>query len=163
MTTVGRAAAFALLFAAAPAAVRAAAPDQDATAQARRLEGAWRVQITLRNCQTGDAVGAPFLSLVTFARGGAVVGATARTSPALLAPFYGTWGLTGSHTYRSVAQAFLFNPAGTWSGTQTLTQTIEIDQPDQYHVTATIEIDDPVGNIVSTGCATAIGHRLSLN
>jgi hypothetical protein len=139
-----------------------ATPAQASGPQDRALEGTWRVQITLRDCQTGNPLGVPFLSLVTYARGGTVTATTARVSPALLSPFYGVWAHTGGHTFASVAQAFLFNPAGAWTGTQTLRQAIDFGgSPDEYSVTATIEIANPVGTVVSTGCASADGTRMT--
>lgn len=139
-----------------------ATPAQASGPQDRTLEGTWRVQITLRDCQTGNPLGVPFLSLVTYARGGTVTAATARVSPALLSPFYGVWAHSGGHTFTSVAQAFLFNPAGVSTGTQTLRQAIEFGgSPDEYSVTATIEIANPVGTVVSTGCASAEGMRMT--
>jgi hypothetical protein len=120
------------------------------------------VQITLRDCQTGNPLGVPFLPLVTYARGGTVTAATARVSPALLSPFYGVWAYTGGHTFTSVAQAFLFNTAGASTGTQTLRQAIEFGAgPDEYSVTATIEIANSVGTVVSTGCASAESTRMT--
>jgi hypothetical protein len=137
------------------------APAQNSGSQDRTIEGTWRVQITLRDCQSGNPLGDPFVSLVTYARGGTVTAATARTSPALLGPFYGVWTHTGGHTFSSVAQAFLFNPAGAWTGTQTLRQWIEFgDSPDDYSVNATIEIANPAGTVVTGGCATAVGARM---
>jgi hypothetical protein len=140
---------------------RPAAQAQTADPQNRTLEGTWQVQIALRDCQTGDPLGTPFVSLVTYARGGTVTATTARVCPALLSPFFGVWTNTGAHTYSSVAQAFLFNPAGAWTGTQTLRQWIAFSSPDQYTVTATIEIANPAGTVVSSGCATAVGARMA--
>ena len=34
------------------------------------LEGTWHVQITIRNCQTGQPLRPPFGALATFSRGG---------------------------------------------------------------------------------------------
>jgi len=54
---------------------RAEKPENQAKSepQARKLEGTWRVRITLRDCGSGDPLpfpGNPFPALVTFARGG---------------------------------------------------------------------------------------------
>jgi hypothetical protein len=79
----------------------------------------------------------------------------------LRSPALGFWQHTGGHTSRAVSEAFLFNPAGAWIGTQRLTQAIEIgDDPDEFNANAAIEILDPGGNLVSTGCATALGRRM---
>ena len=46
--------------------------------EARKLEGTWRVRITLRDCGSGGPLpfpGNPFPALVTFARGGTLTSA----------------------------------------------------------------------------------------
>src|SRR5262245_44493923 len=114
--------------------VKGAEAQNESESQARKLEGTWRVLVTIRNCQTGDALGSPFRSLVAFARGGTRTEVTAGSSPALRSPALGTWQYTGGHTYSSVSEAYIFNPAGVWIGTQTLRQSIEIsDNPDVFN------------------------------
>src|SRR5262245_24735979 len=65
--------------------------------QARNLEGTWRVQVTIRNCHTGEALGNPFPALVTFARGGTRTETTAGVSPAMRSPALGFWQHTSGH------------------------------------------------------------------
>lgn len=128
--------------------------------QAGRLEGTWRVQVAIRNCQTGEALRS-FPALLTFAQGGTLTETTTGFAPAQRTPGHGFWRRTGGHTYRAVSEAFLFNPAGAWTGTQKLTQTIEIEgNSDEFNSNATIEIFDVNGSLTTTGCATAIGRRL---
>lgn len=127
--------------------------------QARKLEGTWRVQVTIRDCQTGGALRS-FPALLTFARGGTLTETTTGFPPARRTPGHGVWQHTGGHTYSAVSEAFLFNPAGVWTGTQRLTQAIEIgDDPDEFNSTATNEIFDTNGNLLVSGCATAVARR----
>jgi hypothetical protein len=127
--------------------------------QARKLEGTWRVQVTIRDCQSGAAL-RTFPALLTFAQGGTLTETTAGFPPALRTPGHGFWLQTGDHTYSAVSEAFLFNPIGGWTGTQRLTQAIEIgDDPDEITSTATNEIFDTNGNLLVTGCSTAVASR----
>jgi hypothetical protein len=128
--------------------------------QARKLEGTWRVQVTLRVCQTGAEI-RTFPALATFATGGTINASTAASSPARVTPDYGTWRHTGGHTFAALSEAFLFNPAGDWIGTQRVARAIEIgEDPDNLNVSVSTEIFDINGNLLATGCATAVGHRL---
>jgi len=131
-----------------------------ADSKARRLEGTWEVQVTLRNCQTGAALRtAP--AFLTFAQGGTLVETTAVFSSAQRSPGHGFWEHTGGKTFKAVSKAFIFNPDGTWAGTQTITQQIEIgDDPDVLNSNATTEIVAPNGAVILSGCATAVAHRL---
>ena len=54
------------------------------------LKGTWRLQVTVRNCQTGDAL-RTFPVLFTFATGGTLTVATAGQPPALTTPGLGVW------------------------------------------------------------------------
>jgi hypothetical protein len=142
-------------------AARAGEPDGRASAksQGRRLEGTWRVQVTLRDCGTGAEL-RTFPAMLTFAQGGALVETTTGFGPAARGPGHGFWRYTGGNTYTAVSEAFLFNPDGTWNGTQRLTQTIEIgDDRDELTATASNEIFNPDGSVRLTGCATAVAHR----
>jgi hypothetical protein len=126
---------------------------------ARKLEGTWRVQVTLQDCQTG-AVLRNFPALLTFAGGGTLTETTTAFPPSARTPGHGFWRRTGRRTYTAVSEAFLFNPAGTWTGTQRLTQAIEIgNDPDKLTSKATNEIFDINGNLLVTGCATAVAQR----
>ena len=60
------------------------------------LQGTWRVQVTVRDCQTGDAL-RTFPALFTFASGGTLTAATAGVPPALTTPNLGVWQHTNGH------------------------------------------------------------------
>jgi hypothetical protein len=143
------------------AAVPAHASQSEQGASGKGLEGTWRVEVTLRDCNTGAALAAPFRSLLTFARGGTLAETTAHISPALRTPGRGIWQQTGGSTFTSTFEAFLFSPAGVWTNTQRLTQTIEIgDDPNVWTANAHNEIFDTNDNLVMSGCSTAVGHRM---
>jgi hypothetical protein len=76
-------------------------------------------------------------------------------------PGHGFWNHTSGGSFHAVSEAFLFNPAGVWTGTQRITQAIEIgNDSDQLDSTASVEILDVLGNVTATGCATAIASRM---
>jgi hypothetical protein len=126
---------------------------------ARKLQGTWRVQVTLRNCQSGQVL-RTFPAMLTFAQGGTLTGTTTAFSPAVRSPDHGVWRHTGWHTYSASSEAFLFSPAGVWTSTQRITQAIEIaGGADEFTSNATVEFLDTNGTVTSTGCATAVGHR----
>jgi hypothetical protein len=128
--------------------------------EGKKLEGTWRVQVTARDCQTGAAV-RTFPALLTFADGGTLTGTTTAFPPALRGPDHGFWRKTGQRSYLAVTQAFLFNPAGAWTSTQQITQTIEIGHnPDEFTSSASTAFFDTNGNLTMTVCATAVGTRL---
>lgn len=124
------------------------------------LEGAWRLQVTVRDCQTGAALRA-FPALFTFAKGGTLAVTTAGQLPAVSTPGLGVWRHTGGHTYSAVSEAFVFSAAGAWTGTHRLTRAIEIgDDEDAFTDTVTLEIFSTTGDLVAGGCATSIASRL---
>jgi hypothetical protein len=135
--------------------------QKSSTSEPRKLEGTWRAQITIRNCQTGQALRNPFPALVTFARGGTLTSADSSFSPALRGPSHGVWRHVSGHIYSGLAEAFLYDLAGAWTGTQRITQTIEIgENPNEFEGRALAEIFDANGHLLATGCATLVGHRM---
>jgi hypothetical protein len=135
------------------------AQEGNSASQAGRLEGMWRVQVTVRDCQTG-AVQRTFPGLFAFAKGGILTYTTAGQPPAVATPGYGIWGHTGGHSYSAVTEAFIFNPAGSWIQTHRLTRVIELDKDaDEFTDTVKLEIFDTSGNLIVTGCATSVARR----
>ena len=152
--------------------VRAEAREaqEEPNSQGRRLEGTWRVQVTLRDCQTGVALRPPSPALLTFAKGGTLTETTTVFPPAVRSPGHGFWRHTGGQTYTAVSEAFIFNPSAqpafAWIGTQRLTQTIQIgDDPDELTSTASTIFFGPAGDPIpgfppALGCATAVARRM---
>jgi hypothetical protein len=135
-------------------------PDGQSRSHAKRLEGTWLTQVTIRDCHTGDVV-REFPALNTFAPGGTLIDTTAAVGPALRSPGHGVWAQTGRRRFRAFSLAFLFNPANLWTGTQTVTQAIEIgDDPDELTSTATSQIFDTNRNLLNTFCSTAVARRI---
>jgi hypothetical protein len=123
------------------------------------LEGTWRLQVTVRDCQTGQAL-RTFPAMFTFAQGGTATVTTAGQVPALSTTGLGVWRHTDGHTYSAVSEAFVFSPAGVWTQTHRLTRAIEIDNDAaQFTDTVALEIFDTNGNLIVTGCATSVASR----
>ena len=127
--------------------------------QAGRIEGTWRVQLTVRNCQTGEPLRS-FPTLFIFGQGGTLSITTAGLPPALSTPGVGVWGHTNGNTYSAVSEAFVFSPAGTWIQTHRLTRAIELSSDaNEFTDTVTLEIFDTNRNLIATGCGTSAGRR----
>src|SRR5262245_61239851 len=76
----------------------------------RSLAGTWRVQVTLRDCDTGAPLPLPpFAAMLTFAEGGTLTGTTSnplfRTGQR--SPDHGIWQRTGWRRYRAVSEAYI--------------------------------------------------------
>jgi hypothetical protein len=128
--------------------------------QAKEIQGAWALQVSAHDCQTGAPV-SNFQSVVTFAQGGTLTNVTTGGSPALRTTGLGTWEKAGGHEFTSVTVVFLFSPAGAWTATQRLANTFEIgNDPDELTGTTEANFYDTNGNLTATVCATVVGRRL---
>ncbi len=126
------------------------------------LKGTWVVTVTQQGCPNGPAIGMPFKSLLTFNEGGTMTETTANPAsfPAFRGPAHGVWSHTGHHTY-SADMLALITLNGALVKTQKISQTIEIgDDPDQFTTgQVSVQFFDPAGNLLVTGCASAVGQR----
>jgi hypothetical protein len=129
------------------------------TPEARQLEGTWTVTVTVVDCQSGNPLGNPFQSLLTFGRGGTLTETTANPMffPAERGPGHGYWNFK-HHSYNAVSTAFITS-SGVLAKTQTITQNIHMGNSDQLTSAATVQFFDPAGNVLASGCATAAGQR----
>lgn len=136
-------------------------PETERRARSGRLAGTWRVQITLRVCQTNVAIRPPFAAMATFATGGTMTTADSGFNPALRSAGHGVWQYGSGSEYSAVAEAFLYNAGGAWTGTQRLVQTIEL-APDgrTFEAKVASSVRDTTGNVLMSGCATSAGERL---
>ena len=134
-------------------------PVSGQNGKGRRIEGTWRLEVTLRNCQTGAAIGTS-PALHTFLAGGSMISNPA-VSPTLLSTGHGVWEHVGGRNFTNTIVLFRFNPDGTYAGTSRVTRNIELgENSDKLTPTDTAEAVDPNGNVIETRCATAVGRRL---
>src|SRR5260221_10870292 len=104
---------------------------QSSNSQATGIQGAWVLQVSAYDCQTGAPV-SNFQSLVTFAQGGTLTNVTTGGNPALRTTGLGTWAKAGGHEFTAVTMVFLFSPPGTWAATQRIANTFELGtNPDE--------------------------------
>jgi hypothetical protein len=137
-----------------------AAGQKSSNSQAKEIQGAWILQVSAHDCQTG-APASNFQSLVTFAQGGTLTNVTTGGNPALRTTGLGTWEKAGGHEFTAVTMVFLFSPAGVWTATQRLANTFEIgSNPDELTGTTEANFFDTNGNLTATVCATVVGRRL---
>jgi hypothetical protein len=140
---------------------QAASPDAGSpdTRDHNSLEGTWRAQLTVRDCQTG-AVLRTFPAMFAFAQGGTLTVTTAGQLPSQSTAGLGVWRHTDGRRYSAVSEAFLFSPAGVWTGTQRLTRVIEIDNDANAFTDAVgVQILDTNRKVIVTGCGTTVGRR----
>ena len=137
-----------------------------AAAQSDKLVGTWLVQIQLHKCATGADIGGPFISLLTFDRGGTMTEMTSNPNfyPAVRGPAHGVWKETGldgaNHTFTS-SQLALITTDGVLTEGQIVRQTITIgSDPNTFAApSATIEFYSPELKLLKAACATAKGAR----
>jgi hypothetical protein len=125
-----------------------------------QIEGTWKVQVTVRNCQNAAEI-RTFPAMLSFAAGGTLTGTSTVLPLAARGGDLGIWQFNGHSSYSAVSEAFLFN-GPTWFQTQRLTQSITLSQDaNSFTSDAKTEFFDTSGNSVSTGCATAVATRMT--
>ena len=135
---------------------QAASPDSAGNG----LEGTWRAQLTVRNCHQMGEVLRTFPAMFAFAKGGTLTVTTAGQLPSLSTAGLGVWSHADGHRYSAVSEAFLFSPAGVWTGTQRLTRAIEIDNDaDAFTDVVSLQILDTNRTVIVTGCGTSVARR----
>ena len=126
----------------------------------KKLEGSWDVQTTGCNCQTGVPMGATTPSMLTFNYGGTMQEFGTRNAPSLRGPGHGVWNQKSARNYTSAFQFFRFNADGTLAGRQIIRQEIELsDSGDEFTSSATVQILDAGGNVISSGCSSGVATR----
>jgi len=124
----------------------------------RGLEGAWRLQLTVRDCTTGQEL-RTFHAVFTFAKGGTATVITAGQPPSLATTGLGAWRHDQGHDYSVVTDAYVFSPAGVQ--THRLTRAIEVSNDgNTFTDKVALQILDPNDNVIGTGCATSAASRL---
>jgi hypothetical protein len=108
-------------------------------APADSLQGTWLASVTLPD-------GSNFLSLQTFMRGGDVL--EENSSPRILSLGHGAWVKTGDRQFTVEFVKFRFDAPATriFTGTSRITFKIQLDTPDSFHTTSTVQGFDAAGN-----------------
>ena len=125
-----------------------------------RLEGAWDVQVTLRNCQTGAEIRPAFASITTFMFGGTLIDSTSGMPQAVKTPGHGVWSHVGANLYRFRFKSFSFSPTGTFTGWTIITHEASMDPGgNSYESAGTAEFYNSDGVLVGTGCSSTTATR----
>ena len=141
-------------------AVGSAQEAEDSQGQAQRIVGVWDVAVTLRDCQTGNPVGA-VRARNMFIAGGTLTELNARGNPSLRNPSFGTWHVDGQGTYSAVFRYSRFDSAGTFTQTVKVARQIRLSRDaNAFAASAFVEVFDATDNLIQTGCATEAATRL---
>lgn len=125
------------------------------------LEGTWRLQVTVLNCDTGQQLRPTFPAVFTFAKGGTATVITAGQLPSLATPGLGVWQHTQGRNYTAVTDAFVFSAAGTFIQTHRLMRAIQVsDDGDSFTDQIALQIFDAADNPIATGCGTTVARRM---
>ena len=123
------------------------------------LVGVWLTQVTRRNCDTGEPIGATSQTQLTFAKGGTLL---ETIGPSIFrSPGNGIWKREHGWNEYSFAQRFMrFDAAGLFVGSGVVRAAITLDETgDHYTSTATNDVLDVNGNVIGSGCATSVSTR----
>ena len=136
--------------------------SETAEAQSERgLEGTWRAQLTVSDCQNPNVVLRTFPAKFSYAKGGTLTVTTAGQLPSLSTAGLGIWNHEYGRTYSAVSEAFIFSSAGVWTSTQRLMRVIVVTKDaKRYTDTVALEILDTNGNVIVTGCGTSVANRM---
>jgi hypothetical protein len=127
------------------------------THEAPRLEGVWKVSVTVRDCATGDVIRTP-RALNLFMHDGSV---TETADNPLRSSSVGQWRHLQGNSYTSTFWFFRRNPDGTFAATVKVTRTIELsDDGDHFVSTGTVEDFNADGVVISSACSTETAERL---
>jgi hypothetical protein len=122
---------------------------------APEIEGTWLAYIS------NPSMSEPFPSLLTFARGGALIVTDGSTPPALGNVFQGSWTKTGPHAYTFTFMGFLYDENGAIAGYFKNHETVQVE-PDgsAYTGVSTGEIFDLDMNQIWTGSGMSNATRI---
>jgi hypothetical protein len=124
-----------------------------------RLEGTWNVRVSITNCQTGGVIRS-FDSLGQFMPGGTLLDSTSGTAQALKTPGEGVWEHTTGPNYRFKFKSFTFDATGNYTGYTVIQHNATLaNTGDSYESSGTLEVYNPAGVLVATGCSTTTATR----
>jgi hypothetical protein len=123
------------------------------------LQGSWSVQVTRRNCQTGEAT-ATFPTMSNFNFGGTMNDYGIAMAPVGRGPGFGVWNhQTGRH-FTNNFQFFLFGADGATTGRQIVRRQIEVSRSgNEYTATGAVQVLNTEGTVVATICTTETAVR----
>ena len=125
----------------------------------RLLEGSWNVQVTRRNCQTGEAQ-VSFPTMSNFNRGGTMNDYGIAMAPSGRGTSFGVWNHQSGRRFTNNFQFFLFGADGITTGRQIIKRQIEVSRfGSTYTATGAVEVFNTAGTVVATVCTTETATR----
>lgn len=123
------------------------------------LEGSWNVQVTRRNCQTGEAQ-VSFPTMSNFNRGGTMNDYGIAMAPLGRGPSFGVWNYQTGRRFTNNFQFFLFGADGATTGRQIIRRQIEVSRSgNEYTATGAVEVFNTAGTVIATICTTETATR----
>jgi hypothetical protein len=124
---------------------------------APELEGTWLVTVTIPDGPP------PFPSLVTYARGGALLVTDSSVSPALGNVYQGTWAKTGAQTFAFTFLGFQYDADGVLANYIRARETVRLEPGgNAYNGVTIIEVLDLDQNVSATASLTTHGTRVTV-
>jgi hypothetical protein len=150
-------ASLAILLLAVSALVQVPARAQDGNEKG--LTGSWDVTVTARDCQNGTPLFS-FLAVQTYNKGGTMQASNLGAPGVTYLDSHGVWEHGKGRQYSLAFRVLKYNPDGTYAGRDVIRDVISLDiGGDTYTSTGTVDILDPNGNVLFSGCATTTAMR----
>jgi hypothetical protein len=132
---------------------------QSVQANQNRIVGVWDIQVTNRNCDTGNPVGS-FPALHKYELGGTAQVVPA-TNPARLSAHLGVWRNIRGNDYELAFKMFRFDATGSAIGWVVVKFEVSIDNDEtEYQGSGEAQFFDLDGNNVGRSCPSFAGTRL---
>ncbi|HQU82757.1 MAG TPA: hypothetical protein PKY59_06520 [Pyrinomonadaceae bacterium] len=123
------------------------------------LQGSWNVQVTRRNCQTGEAQ-VSFPTMSNFNQGGTMNDYGIMFAPTGRGPSFGVWKHQSGRRFTNNFQFFLFGTDGATTGRQIVKRQIEVNRAgNEYTATGSVQVFNTAGTVVATVCTTETAVR----
>jgi hypothetical protein len=122
---------------------------------APEIEGTWLVTVTIPDGPP------PFPSLVTYARGGALVVTDGSVAPALGNVYQGTWAKTGAQTFAFTFLGLQYDASGVLVNYIRAREIVRLEPGgNAYNGVTVIEVLDLDQNVIATGSSTTHATRV---
>jgi hypothetical protein len=130
--------------------------------QSNTLEGTWQSVVTPRDCQTGVPAPFSFKALTTFMQGGTMSEDGLDPSSPYRTTGHGIWQHTSGRHYTVAWMFYTFAPNGTFTGTTKVRVNKTLSRnANSLTGDGTVEVYDPNGNLVFTGCSNETATRFT--
>jgi hypothetical protein len=119
------------------------------------IEGTWLATVTIPDGPP------PFPSLVTYARGGALIATDGSVAPALGNVYQGTWTKTGPHQFAFTFMGFQYDAAGVLTNYIRAHETLQLERSGNiYNGVTSLEFLDTNMNVIATASSTTHAVRI---